>query len=124
MVTKQNTTAATTKTTASKKSAAGKAANAADATSTDRMVDTEGKAKSAGSKKKSVSAQLVQVVDGPKAAPAGAQGVSGEQRRHYVEVAAYFIAQQRGFEPGNDQDDWLAAEAEVDKLLASGRLPV
>jgi hypothetical protein len=30
-----------------------------------------------------------------------------------VAVAAYFIAEQRGFEPGHELDDWLAAEAAV-----------
>lgn len=34
---------------------------------------------------------------------------------HQVQVAlaAYFIAEQRGFEPGHELDDWLAAEAQV-----------
>lgn len=30
-----------------------------------------------------------------------------------VALAAYFIAEKRGFEPGHELDDWLAAEAEV-----------
>jgi hypothetical protein len=27
---------------------------------------------------------------------------------------AYYKAEKRGFEPGHEQEDWLAAEAEVD----------
>jgi hypothetical protein len=30
---------------------------------------------------------------------------------------AYLRAEGRGFEPGHETEDWLAAEAEVDALL-------
>lgn len=30
-----------------------------------------------------------------------------------IAIAAYFKAQARGFAPGHELDDWLAAEAEV-----------
>lgn len=46
--------------------------------------------------------------------------LSVEQRNHYVEVAAFYIAERRGFVPGNPADDWCAAELEVDRLIASG----
>ena len=48
--------------------------------------------------------------------------VSAQQRGHYVEIAAYFIAERRGFAPGNQMDDWLAAEREVERLIAEGKL--
>lgn len=34
---------------------------------------------------------------------------------HQVQVAlaAYFIAEKRGFDPGHELEDWLAAEAQV-----------
>lgn len=48
--------------------------------------------------------------------------VPQEQRAHYIEVAAFYIAERRGFAPGDPMDDWLAAEAEIDQLLAEGRL--
>ena len=48
--------------------------------------------------------------------------VSPEQRRCYVEVAAYFIAERHGFTPGRDAEDWIAAEAEIDRMIAEGRL--
>jgi Protein of unknown function (DUF2934) len=32
-----------------------------------------------------------------------------------VALAAYFIAEKRGFEPGHEFEDWLAAEAEIEK---------
>jgi hypothetical protein len=49
-------------------------------------------------------------------------GISAEQRRNYVEVAAFYIAERRGFAPGNLLDDWVQAEAEIDRLLAGGHL--
>ena len=30
-----------------------------------------------------------------------------------IALAAYFIAEKRGFAPGHELDDWLAAEAEL-----------
>lgn len=48
--------------------------------------------------------------------------IAPEQRQHYVEIAAYHIAERRGFQPGNVMDDWIQAEAEIDRLLAEGLL--
>lgn len=36
-----------------------------------------------------------------------------EQLRHAIAAAAYYRAQQRGFAPGHELDDWLAASEEV-----------
>ncbi|MBM3393160.1 MAG: DUF2934 domain-containing protein [Betaproteobacteria bacterium] len=44
--------------------------------------------------------------------------ISAEERRRMVEVCAYFLAEQRGFAPGNDQQDWLEAEARIAVMLA------
>ena len=54
------------------------------------------------------------------AAVGSTPALSVEQRMHYVEVAAFYIAERRGFVPGNPGDDWCAAELEVDRLIASG----
>ena len=48
--------------------------------------------------------------------------IPAEQRRNYVEVAAYYIAERHGFTPGRELADWSAAEAEIDRLLATGKL--
>lgn len=48
--------------------------------------------------------------------------VPPEQRRNYIEMAAYYIAERRGFAPGNPLEDWVQAEAEIDRLLAEGRV--
>lgn len=40
------------------------------------------------------------------------------ERRHcLIRTAAYFKAEARGFAPGHELDDWLAAEQEVDDRL-------
>ena len=46
--------------------------------------------------------------------------VSEEARRAMIAQAAYLRAERRGFAPGNEEEDWLAAEAEVDALLKAG----
>ncbi len=43
--------------------------------------------------------------------------VSEDVRRGMIAEAAYLRAERRGFAPGREEDDWLAAEAEVDALL-------
>lgn len=43
--------------------------------------------------------------------------VSEDVRRAMIAEAAYLRAERRGFSPGGEAEDWLAAEAEVDALL-------
>jgi hypothetical protein len=40
-----------------------------------------------------------------------------EGRRAMISEGAYLRAERRGFAPGHEAEDWLAAEAEVDALL-------
>jgi hypothetical protein len=55
-----------------------------------------------------------------KATPAPKPAITAEQRNNYVEVAAFYIAERRGFASANPADDWIAAEAEIDRLIATG----
>jgi len=57
-----------------------------------------------------------------QATPAPArEEVSNETRYVMIQEAAYLRAERRGFEPGFELEDWLAAENEIDSLLgASG----
>jgi hypothetical protein len=48
---------------------------------------------------------------------------AGEDRYRMIAEAAYYRAEQRGFTPGSELDDWLAAEIEVDALLADSGGP-
>jgi hypothetical protein len=41
-----------------------------------------------------------------------------DNRQDCIAKAAYFLAEQRGFAPGHELDDWLAAESEFDQRLA------
>jgi len=43
-------------------------------------------------------------------------------REALIAEAAYFRAQRRGFAPGHEEEDWLAAEAEVDRRIKGGTL--
>lgn len=86
--------------------------------------------------KKTVSAPVAAAVPAPavkkaaakKATPAKVTvsaaptrpAVTAEQRHNYIEVAAFYVAQRRGFAPGNPIDDWATAEQEVDRLIDSG----
>lgn len=47
--------------------------------------------------------------------------VSDEERRAMIALAAYFRAERRNFAPGQELEDWRAAEAEVDRQLAARR---
>lgn len=52
-----------------------------------------------------------------KAATPFTQFVDPERRDALIAQAAYFRAEKRGFAPGHEAEDWLAAEAEVDARL-------
>lgn len=103
-------------------------ANVKPATKAKLAAKPEPAAKTKAAPKKAVAKPAPKTV--PKAArpkPASSRAkkpavVPQEQRRHYVEMAAYYIAERRGFGPGNLLDDWVQAEAEIDRLLAEGRL--
>ena len=43
--------------------------------------------------------------------------VDPETRAALIAEAAYFRAEKRGFAPGHEAEDWLAAEAEIDARL-------
>jgi len=46
--------------------------------------------------------------------------VDPQQRAALIARAAYFRAMERGFMPGHELEDWLAAEAQVDADLLRG----
>jgi len=41
---------------------------------------------------------------------------SNEERWRMIAEAAYYRAQARGFAPGQEIEDWLQAEAEIDRM--------
>jgi hypothetical protein len=44
-------------------------------------------------------------------------------REAMIAECAYYRSAHRGFEPGHEVDDWLAAESEIEGALARGDLP-
>lgn len=48
-------------------------------------------------------------------------GSAPEDRQSLIARAAYFLAERRHFQPGHELEDWLEAEAEVDRRLARAR---
>lgn len=53
----------------------------------------------------------------------GLPDVDTEQRWQMISEAAYFVAEQRGFDGGDPVQDWLAAESQIDSVYFS-RTPV
>lgn len=56
----------------------------------------------------------------PAAGPGAVAALSPEERRRMIAEAAYFRAERRGFALGGELDDWIAAEAEIDRLAELG----
>ena len=54
-------------------------------------------------------------------APPARAKLTPERRHALIAEAAYLRAERRGFVPGQETEDWLAAEAVVDALLKVGQ---
>lgn len=69
---------------------------------------------------KKVPRKTTPSVDVPKvsAAPETAQS-DAEKREALVRIVAYSFYERRGFVCGHELDDWLQAEMEVDRQLAT-----
>jgi hypothetical protein len=51
--------------------------------------------------------------------PKGRRGATLEERHRIINEAAYRVAEQRGFAPGHELDDWLLAERVVGIILGT-----
>jgi hypothetical protein len=65
-------------------------------------------------KRPRTAARPKQAVIGATLAPT----VSDDERRGMIAKAAYLRGERRGFAPGGETDDWMAAEEEIDALLS------
>ncbi|MBZ5639181.1 MAG: DUF2934 domain-containing protein [Acidobacteriia bacterium] len=52
---------------------------------------------------------------------ASRKSISQDQRRKLIAEAAYLKAEHRGFRGGSAEQDWIAAEAEIDANLVKLR---
>lgn len=57
---------------------------------------------------------------GPKGGDYVEAQVAPEIRRAMIAEAAYFLAEKRGFSPGDEIQDWLEAESQIESLLKHG----
>lgn len=112
--------AAKSATPAAAKPKAAKAVAPAKAHAAKKPAAAKAPAKKAATIKAAVPAKKV------AASAAGQPGaipvLTPDQRRYYVEVSAYYIAERRGFHGGSEMDDWVQAEAEIDRLVREGIL--
>lgn len=54
----------------------------------------------------------------PVSAQSGSQvPISSEERHRMIAEAAYCLAEQRGFQGGSPEQDWLEAEAQVERMI-------
>lgn len=115
--------ASSTKTTATKKTAStAKSAESKPAKAAPKKTTAAAKPAAATATKKPATPRKKAVPAGSERTAKARAPVSDDQRRHYVEVAAYFIAERNGFVPGRELADWAEAEAEIERLLAEGLL--
>lgn len=70
-----------------------------------------------GTKTKTRAASPAAAKSGPKAKQPGL--LTTEDRLRFIAEAAYFKAEHRSFAEGNELEDWVEAEAEIDALLDS-----
>lgn len=54
----------------------------------------------------------------PAVAAATKSALSPAERMKMIAETAYYLAQKRGFTGGNELSDWMAAEKQVDTLVA------
>jgi len=56
-------------------------------------------------------------------APEGLAFIEPAERQGMIADAAYLRAERRGFDPGHEVEDWLAAEKDIEHLLPSPSAP-
>jgi len=48
------------------------------------------------------------------------ENISASEREQLIAEAAYYRAERRGFQGGDPVQDWIEAEAEVERTLSTG----
>lgn len=67
-----------------------------------------------------VIAQLEQAIGEPNVTSNSAnEALEAELFQEMVKTLAFYKAEQRGFEPGHELEDWLAAEQELRKAFSA-----
>ena len=80
-------------------------------------------AKSITSKRSKAAAQASAGTNANSLLKSSAAPVSADARRVMIAEAAYYLAQRRGFAGGNEVEDWLLAERQIDAALSAEASP-
>jgi hypothetical protein len=64
-------------------------------------------------------AAVTEILQQHESEPNSLARMDPELRHEMIATAAYYIAEQRGFLPGHELTDWMAAKAAVDASLQS-----
>jgi hypothetical protein len=105
------------KKTAVKKAVKGKAAKKTSAINRKTPVKKKTATKKVIATKKVSKKKVASKSRRPAKADASLISITPEDRWKMIATAAYHKAEARGFAPGNEVQDWLKAEEEVDKLI-------
>jgi hypothetical protein len=76
---------------------------------------------SSESKQSALTTRPVPATAEAETSPERSESSEPTQRHALIAEAAFLIAQERGFAPGHELNDWLAAEREVDQGLSAIR---
>jgi hypothetical protein len=84
-----------------------------------KKVATSPVTKKAATKKKVVSKKKTAAKKAPEVTY-----ITNEERYRMVQEAAYHLSEKQNFEPGNDMDNWLLAEMEIETLMKTKNIKV
>jgi hypothetical protein len=84
-----------------------------------RSLNATSKSKSATSSEVIVSKAFKKIKSGSRKKVQSA--LNGANRQEMIATAAYYRAEQQGFNCGHEIQDWLEAEAEIDNLLQNSK---
>ncbi|APZ42326.1 DUF2934 domain-containing protein [Acidihalobacter ferrooxydans] len=110
----------TAKTTTKKATATKTAKPAAKKSAATATAKPAAKTATAKAAKKPAPKATTKPSTGTKKAPTAKKApvISAEQRYKMIEEAAYYIAEQNGFDNSRNAVYWLEAEAQIDKMLS------
>lgn len=69
---------------------------------------------------KSTTSKLKQHLTAVSSRRLGDLAISNELRNELIQLSAYYKAERNGFPEGEDEQNWLEAEQEVDRFLLEG----
>ena len=85
-----------------------------------KVVRTSAKKVSKKAAKKATKKTSKKVAKHPRKSQTKVVEVSAELRHQMIEQAAYYRAEERGFQDGDPVADWLICEKEINALLSNG----